>query len=170
MDNGRIVRVRMDSEGREVEHAQRALDEGFKVLFHAIRQALDAGGLTNDENDPILSLETEFEDVYESGVREDGAIFYAGRRVVRFNLPEPSEFVGLLAEVESAEKLLDEIRDIEGTGISILPIVGQLDGARWRIIVSYDFGPGGSDLDIRRERLYDAAKQALEELRKVAPA
>lgn len=159
MNNGRVVRVRMDSEGRALEHARSALDDGFAILFHAIRQALDAGTLRNEEGDPILSLETEFpEDVYESQVREEsGAVFYAGRRVVKFNLPEP--VFSQIATIDTVDSLLEELRADPTIGVSIQPLVKRQPGdPAWRIHVTGDDSPG---LTFEKETLFETARAAV---------
>jgi hypothetical protein len=106
---GAITRVRFDAEGRDLEDVRAALDDATELLrptqmftelvqvgsnagaggpSPATAAGVAIGGL-RDEDGQLP--DTEFvEEVYESKIRDDGAIYYTGRRVLQV-VPRPLE-------------------------------------------------------------------------------
>lgn len=110
MFNGRITRVRMDAEGSEVTDVDRAIDEGFGVIFHALAQAIEAGALRSDEGPLVFPRETRFgENIIESKIRDSGAIYHVGRRVVHFELPDHPDLGSSLVPADLVIGLLDAL-------------------------------------------------------------
>lgn len=85
-----VTRVRIDAEGDSRDEVEAHLNGAFQLLFqNSVAQQFVFTGPAYQSMPygpaPVVPRESEFvEEVYESAIRDSGAIYWKGRRTLRF--------------------------------------------------------------------------------------